>query len=184
MLLFNLRVDCIWLCLHEQLRSVSNSVSPQICIWPWCCGYRLLPVPMNPSRSSYITRVIFPWMPCHAFKSNCLWNVLIPSDGLWRRQKGLREKEKRDPRHKGKKTPAQLAWNEVRSHDLNILGDEICPHCRDSFLRQTCSFSGVRGVCQWSQCLQSYCAASWSIVLQWSLWNLWKKYCICLSNIT
>lgn len=44
-----------------------------------------------------------------------------------------------------RKTPAQLVWTEDRSHDLNILEEEICPHCR-----QTCRFSSVRGLHQWS----------------------------------
>lgn len=56
------KVLSVWpmrLCLHEQLRNVSNSESHQICIWLRCCGYRLLPFPMNLSLSAYITEVIF-----------------------------------------------------------------------------------------------------------------------------
>lgn len=48
------------------------------------------------------------------------------------------------------KTPAQLVWTESRSHDLNIVGDESCPRRRDSFLRQTCTVSGLSDGRQWS----------------------------------
>lgn len=58
-----------------------------------------------------------------------------------------REKEKRDPWHKERRLHNS---SEDRSHDLNILGDEMCPHCRDSSLSKTCSFSSVRGMHQWS----------------------------------
>lgn len=104
---------------------------------------------------SYISVNVLP------FKSTCLRNVLIPSADMWRRE-SVREKrlmweEKRRgiqgrdrERHKEKKTPAQLVWTEDLSHDLNILGDKMCPHCRDSFPRKTCSFSSVRGTHQWS----------------------------------
>lgn len=62
-----------------------------------------------------------------------------------------RNKQGRDrERHKEKKTPAQLVCTEDLSHDLNILGDKICPHCRNSFLSKTCSFSSARGMHQCS----------------------------------
>lgn len=67
-------------------------------IWLRCCDYWLQPFPMSPS---YITAVIFLWMLCHAFKLNCLRNVLIPSDGMWTQEraeaKAERKKEKRYP---------------------------------------------------------------------------------------
>ena len=65
--------------------------------------------------------------------------------------------EKRDEENKGKKwrdkkkkAPPQVDWTEELSHDLNIQGDRICSHSRDSFPPKTCSFSSVRGMHQWS----------------------------------
>lgn len=116
--------------LHEQLRNVSNSESHQMRIWLRCWDDWPRPFPMSPS---YITGAIFLWMFCHAFKSNCLWNVLIPLDGVWTQERAEAERGRKSKAilKTQREKDACLNW----SHDLNILGDEICPHCRDSFTR-------------------------------------------------
>lgn len=112
--------------------------------------------------STYITGVIPLLMFCNTLKLNCLWNVLIPSADRCRRERSetkkecsVREKKRKKQgrdreRHKEKKMPAQLICTEDLSHDLNILGDKICPHCRNYFLSKPCSFSSARGMHQCS----------------------------------
>lgn len=70
--------------------------------------------------------------------------------GQWTQKREKKMKGARRERNTKEKTPAQLAWTENRSHDLNILGDETCPRCRDSFLSRTCSFSRLSDAHQWS----------------------------------
>lgn len=80
------------------------------------------------------------------------WYVEERERGRRRRRTGQRTQEetRREMRNTKEKTPAQVVWTEDRSHDLNILGDETCPRCRDSFLSKTCSFSRLSDAHQWS----------------------------------
>lgn len=131
-------------------------VATGCCLFPWILA------------CIYITRRDFffpPRMLCQILNHTVygmFWFLLMVCGGGGREggsgrrrrrsSEGRKQEEKKgEERSKTqRKTPAQLVWTEDRSHDLNILGDETCPHCRDSFRGKTCSFSRLRGMHQWS----------------------------------
>lgn len=152
-----------WYCVCMSSWEHAPNMEPlQMCVWLRCCGHWLLPFPINlafcitlrfpPAASSecFVTLNSIAHMECFA----SFWWYAEEREregeegeeqGKWRQEETRREM----PNTK-EKTPAQVVWTEDCSHDLNILGDETCPRCRDSFLSKTCSFSRLSDAHQWS----------------------------------
>lgn len=75
---------------------------------------------MNLSLSACITGVIFLFMFCRAFKLNCLWNVLIPVVGMWRREREEANTECSE-RKKRRGVQERNTERKIRLHNLSEL---------------------------------------------------------------
>lgn len=113
-----------WYCVCMSSWEHAPNMEPlQICVWLRCCGHWLLPFPINLRAHLYnseiSTRTLL-WMLCHIKLTLFIWNALLPSDGMWRRE---REGEEGEEQGSERRRRREERWGTQRRRRLHKLSE-------------------------------------------------------------